>query len=400
MTQSQQEESLLTFAVVGDEGRSGYSSVMRQIAVQKLLLDIAQAPKARQFLDAALKDSGVSRQALESLGLVRRENDLYLIAFSLFTKEDVRKLRAVAERATDSLVEGLLARRSEIEALLRHHPSRDSQALAYIVLGCYSLDWDGLTLTADRGYRSNPHVAAGGGEFIPWAEERGDLSLKGMYWGSHNDYEDDYCFTTFGDHFSLPRYGFPDLVWMWELPSHTASLAPRHLKSAVERNTERMVGAMMRQVGQIMFSLRDGDKPLIELADLVGMDAQDTGSLLALLGKLGYVQQHGEALHAEVPVLSEGDAAMVGQLRRIGWEVMGDWLSGQYDDMKAELSSLTPMRYGVPYANVFPQVWHYLFGTANRYLVDAGLFADPYAQSRPYQGYIPAVWHRSLEELR
>ena len=41
-------------------------------------------------------------------------------------------------------------------------------------------------------------------------------------------------------------------------------------------------------------------------------------------------------------------------------------------------------------------IWHYLFGIANRHLVEAGLFADPYASTRNYKGAIPAVYELEL----
>ena len=398
----QQQESLLTFGVTGSEGQSGYSSIMSQAAVQKLLLDVAHAPRTPEFLDAALKGTGVEHQALEKLRLVRRQDSEYVISFPLFTSEDVRKVRAVAERAARSLVNALMAHRSEIDALLQHYDVKgiDLKAVAYIVLGCFSLDWDGLDLTAERGYRSVPEVTTGGGKFIPWAEEKSDLSLKSIYWGSHNDSEGDFCFTSFGDHFSLPRYAFPDVLWRWQLPAHAVSEVPDSLKPAVERAMQQTVRGMMRQVGRIMFRLRDGERTLAELARLVGMDAEEANALLTLLGELEYVGKHSERFRAQALVLSERDGAMVQQLRRIGWEVMEAWLSANYDDVKAQLSDLTAIRYGVPYPDVFTQIWHYLFGTANRQLVEAGVFVDPYASSRRYKGFIPVVWHKSLRNLR
>lgn len=153
----------------------------------------------------------------------------------------------------------------------------------------------------------------------------------------------------------------------------------------------------MRHVGKIMFALRDGEKSLTELSDLVGIKNDDASALVALLKELGYLSGQGTVFRADIPVLSKDDEVMVGEVRRIGWDVMQEWLSQAYEDIKAELSGLTPMRYGVPFIDIFPQVWHYLFGTANRQLVEAGLFADPYAHSQRYEGYIPAVWHQSLE---
>ncbi len=79
---------------------------------------------------------------------------------------------------------------------------------------------------------------------------------------------------------------------------------------------------------------------------------------------------------------------------------MDAWLAANYQAVQAELSTITPLRYGVPYADVFTQVWHYLFGTANRQLVEARVFADPYSESRQYKGFIPVVWHGSLRDVR
>jgi hypothetical protein len=54
------------------------------------------------------------------------------------------------------------------------------------------------------------------------------------------------------------------------------------------------------------------------------------------------------------------------------------------------------MRYGVPLADGFYWIWHYLFGVANRELVAAGLLADPYASDRQFKGFIPAVYQLSV----
>ncbi len=397
---TRQPETLLTFGITGSEGNSGYSSVMRQVAVQKLLLEIAKAPRTPGFLDAALRGTGVERKQLEELGLVRRCGNEYVIAFALFTREDVQKVRAVAERATDSLVRALVARRSDIDAVLQRYDASgvDPKAVLYVVLGCFSFDWDGLDLTVEKHYRSLPYVTAGEGRFIPFAEEKSNLSLKGMYWGSHNSDEGEFRFTSFGDHFSLPRWMFPDLAWL--LPIHAARHLPDSLRLEVKRALQQAVESMLHQVGCIMFAVRDHERTLGELAGIAGMETRHTEDLLSLLVELEYITRLDDRYGVLAPVLSERDGAMVQALRRVGWEVMEVWLSVNYEDVKAQLSNLIAVRFGVPYADVFTQVWHYLFGTANRKLVECGMFADPYAHSRRYKGAIPVVWHQSLRDLR
>ena len=342
----------------------------------------------------------MERKQLEDLGLVRRWDGEYVIAFAFFTSEDVQKVRAVAERVTDSLVRALVARRSDIDAVLQRYDAQgvDPKAVPYIVLGCFSLDWDGLDLTAEKRYRSLPYVTAGEGKFIPYAEEKSNLSLKGIYLGSHDSDEGEFRFTSFGDHFSLPRWTFPDLAWL--LPIHAARDLPDSLRLEVNRALQQAMESMLRQVGRIMFALRDHERTLIELAGIVGMGTQETEDLLTLLAELEYVTRLGDRYRVLAPVLSERDGPMVQALRQVGWDVMEAWLSVNYEDVKGQLSNLIDVRSGVPYADMFTQIWHYLFGTANRKLVESGMFADPYAQSRRYKGFIPAVWHQSLRDLR
>ncbi|NIR43698.1 MAG: hypothetical protein GWM93_07065 [Gemmatimonadetes bacterium] len=48
---------------------------------------------------------------------------------------------------------------------------------------------------------------------------------------------------------------------------------------------------------------------------------------------------------------------------------------------------------------MFTQVWHYLFGAANRILAEQGMFLDPYAGDRTQPGFVPAVWHDGIDQL-
>jgi hypothetical protein len=150
----------------------------------------------------------------------------------------------------------------------------------------------------------------------------------------------------------------------------------------------------------MMFSLREHPRNLADLAAVAGMSINDAKNLLSLLAELEYVDLIPIGYRARIPVLTDQDGQVVQRLRRVGSEVMSMWLSENYADIKAQLSELTAVRHGVPYPVVFTQVWHYLFGTANRKLVKFGVFADPYAQSKRHKGFIPAVWHDSLRNLR
>ena len=83
---------------------------------------------------------------------------------------------------------------------------------------------------------------------------------------------------------------------------------------------------------------------------------------------------------------------MIKKLRRLGRDVMLEWLDERYEMLAQELGNLTPQRYGVPLKDGFYTIWHYILGIANRELAAEGLLADPYDSGRDYKGFIPAVY--------
>ena len=83
---------------------------------------------------------------------------------------------------------------------------------------------------------------------------------------------------------------------------------------------------------------------------------------------------------------------MLDAVRAASREMMEDWLDANYEGMRGKLAELTASRYGVPYEQLFTQIWHYLFGMANRSLVESGHFADPYAEARVSKAFVPFVF--------
>ena len=79
---------------------------------------------------------------------------------------------------------------------------------------------------------------------------------------------------------------------------------------------------------------------------------------------------------------------------------MVEWLDLNYSTVQEDLDRLTARKYGVPYRQLFTQIWHYIFGLTNKALVASGHFADPYAEERVSKGMLPFVFDADLLELR
>jgi hypothetical protein len=378
------------------------SRVLREPRVARLMLDLAETPRDRAWLESNLTGSEITLDDLQTIGLVREENGRFVIAFNLFTRADVMKVRQVAGLRTESLAEAYLTQRTEFEqALARYNmPDVDRRAIAYILIGCFSLNWDVGDVTATKKYRVAVRERPGLGTFDVWAEEKTpELSLEGVYWGSHNEYFPEVVLTSFGDHFSLPRNTFPDLLWSADGTSWSTKI-PKPLRDSLRLVEADGLTHQIRRIGRVMLALRGGPQTPADLAKTIGLDESEIQHALALLAEVDYIRQEDGRYAAMIPVLTVQDKPMMDDVLRISRQIFYDWLAANFEPIREDLAGITPLRYSVPYDEVFTQVWHYLFGIANKRLVENGFFADPYAPDRKFKGFLPAVWDRSLLNSR
>ncbi len=389
------QEYVFNYNIIQGSGSSELQTVLNNVVVQRLLLDVASKPRTEEYLDAALRQTSVTKKQLLSLDWVRRNEGTYVINFLLFTRADEQRMREITESHAQILASALLKRRTEIEAVLNQYtlPGVDSRAALYIMLGCFSLDWDGLALTAARGYRKTTSLFE---RIFPrtiiYGWEPTELSKKGFYCGSHNTVYGIAELTSFGDREIQPRHALPDILW-------SSGKYPNALKSRIqeltETSSEKAVG---KQIGSMMLSLRDGNKSLAELAKAAGTGEDRAMKLANLLVELGYITHNDNYYSPRVPVLSLSDSSIVRKIRGIGREEMEHWFESGYKRLHDELAELTPFRYGLKQTDFFYNIWHDIFGAANRILVESGLFADPYSEFYGAKGIIPVVFDNSLYE--
>jgi len=368
--------------------------------IQKLVLDLAESSRTPSYLNELLAGTGLNGPDLEAAGIVRKEADGYVVDFCLLTAEDVIRVSEKAENFGAGLAAMVLERRKELDPLLLEMtpPGVEAEATAFIVMGCFMLDWYGGFFAKARGYADAARTHGNGSRYSLWAVERPSLDLKGMYWGSHNDYREGRVLTSFGDHHALPRTAFPDIL--------------RRLRSAVRRvETDPSIQPLLADlatdeldrladdVGAIMLGLRSRDLTARELNSVTGIEMNRLGRILDLLERLDYIEtdESANAVRAVIPVLAAEDAPRLRKIRDLTAVILETWLEENYESLRESLGDITPLRFDVPFNEVYIQVWHEIFGAANKTLAAAGWYADPYA--RRYPGFIPAVWDRSLSDV-
>jgi len=397
----------LSVGITGQNKLTGLDdpiTVIRKEPVSHLLQDLADAPRDSDFIQDKLNQSDVDLDHLLSLGLIRKDaGKTYVLNFPYFTIEDHDLLIEKTSPYASALTQIYVERWAEFQSLFEAYDVEgvtDAQ-LAYALLGAFSLDWDGLDITANGNYRTTADNMPQTFEFIPWAKETvHEDSLKGLYWGSHNRTVNGIRFTTFGDHAALPRTGLPDHLWQINRRIRTTE----GWKNGLARKTQRALSPyyqdpFLKDAGQVLIAIRRGDRLARDISATTGLPSGQLASILDYLVSLNYLAWDGNTYQLRVPVFAAEDREMVQAARTLSNNIIIDHLANEYDNLKDDLSGLTMIEYGTPYEHLCTQIWHYLFGMTNRKLMEQGLFPDLYDDGRDFPGFTSFVFSADLMDL-
>jgi hypothetical protein len=414
---------LLHTGITGVKRATGLSDptfVLRLRPVQHVVLDAVAAPVSAPHIDSLLQGAPVSRADLVTLGILRPQGALYAIAYLVLTADDQRAIYSAAQTYGPSLARAYESHRAEFDRLFtRYHRAALRPDLAFAVIAGMSLNWDGLKLTTELNYRVAPTHYPNGDAYLfhsnqPGANNPGD----GVYSESHSLPGPQMTFTTFGDGPSIPRlHGIPD-VFDGPIEDGLAFLKnDAAAYGAVQGELIAYIEEATADAGRIMTALAAA--PLTEpvLRARVQISATRFDASLKFLESLGYIRKTGDAestrktgetestrktgdtYDVAVPVLTPRDKPMLDSTLALSRRIMTEWLAANHASMEHDLSGLSSVRDGLPFAAPFSEIWHYVFGTATKSLAADGFFADPRAPNHPDTGYVPLVWATSLYHL-
>lgn len=377
----------------GGDPRDHPQTFLRNARVQQLLLELNRRVSSSSYVRKHYPDLTNEIAGMARLGMLREGAATLSVGFTLLDAADQRLLWQVSEWHARRLAELLFEVREEVQAALAPLATRwvSLRQLAFLVIGCYLLDWGALRVLAVRGVISEPKPQAGGNRYTLWAEVEGAFPLRAVYWGGHSLLVGDWLLHTFGDHAAeTKRLTMPDtldLVHDGELPGRAAFRALQR-----EQNAE-----LGRELAGILSAIGRSGCPLARLSTMAGQEQQASlRHRLELLRAWGYLAADGQEVVLQVPLFADGDADNLRRALTAAQQALQRWIAADFGTYRAELSALSPVRNGVDFPEVMVQCWHYLFGLTNRCLVEQGLLCDTYdAQSR-WQGYLPGMAKASL----
>lgn len=383
--------------------------------VRHLLQSLQRHPISEEEAEKRLAGSRTKLTDLTRLGLVALNRGRVRIAFALFSAGDMRLIHAIAMKYVPSLVAEYRSHAAELTRILSHYPvaSVSRKRLAFVLLAGVSLNWDGLRVLSDLGYRRPRLVSGPGWQYSFWASaDTPEYSYRGYYWGSSTFPADsinldpplDFSFSSFGDPASDPRMNFPDLfdIQPKDMTRRVREAAQRlglRNDSALGNTITDVIGLeRAREVGAILFAMRGGARDEARIcAPLPKSEHAECHDMLSLLAAAGYVRpaRHGSYVLL-VPVFDVQDRPMTDAVLALSRKTMTAWLKENYAPLRRDLGSLSALHEGVPYPALFTQIWHELFGLTTRELVTSGMIEDPYARGTPWPGSVPTVWRSAV----
>jgi hypothetical protein len=264
-----------------------------------------------------------------------------------------------------------------------------------------SMNWDGLKLTTELGYRVAPVHYPNGDAYLFHSNQPGaNNPALGIYSESHSLPGARTTFTTFGDGPSIPRTnGIPDV---FDGPAEDGLESLKNdpaTYGAVQVELLAYIEDAATDAGAVMAALAESPLTVPALRARVVLPDTRFDATLRFLEALGYIGRSGYTYDVAVPVLTPRDRPMLDSTLALSRRIMTEWLAANHGAMEHDLAGLSSVRDGLPFAAPFSEVWHYVFGFAAKSLAADGFFADPRAPGRRDTGYVPLVWATSLYHL-
>ncbi|MBN8663630.1 MAG: hypothetical protein J0L83_03600 [Chitinophagales bacterium] len=399
---AQKNAELLSFGVTGSIEKTPDEKnplrLLKNRQIQLFLLTLSKSPLTLNKALSNTKSQGIEIKNLVDAGLITVRNDTCFLNFTLLNERDLSLLHQVSNRYAKSLTALILRDSVFYDSLLKNekYPPHLQKDALFILIGCFALDWDGLTITDKMGYRTAASENLYGDRYLLWGKVNSSKnSIRGLYWGSHNDYLNDVVFTSFGDHYTNPRYALPDMKWKYKI-DYNNNHFPTEMKSSFQDMANVYFDSAFYNAGKIMFCLYSNPLSQQEITEQFSFTG--LSQALKFFTSVRYVRIDSSTnkYHLAIPVFTESNGQMISALRLHIKHKLQAWLNSNYASIKSDLKTLSCMQHGIDYKIAFTEVWHFLFGYTNKFLCEAGFFVNPESPERFHKGYMPVIWHSEV----
>lgn len=355
--------------------------------VQQMLLELSRKPLSKPELLEKYPELGEDIEHLLRLNALKQNSDSLLVNFTLFNKEDLELIYDVTRNYAQNLATLIAKEKGYINEVLAQYSNQkiNLKKLAFIIVGCYFLDWGSLQLMKSWDMMEVGKEQPGKSKYTLWAEEMNIINKKEIYSGGHSAKIGTYLYHTFGDHaVDTERNAFPDLLFYSDKYDKLASREYNRLLSDKKDELAKEIGEIIEIIGKTGVSK---DK-LTATADF---DRTKIEKVVDLLKELDYISEEKNSLILNIPYFDDNDMELLTEIISHLVPILYDWAKDNLEEIEKSIESVSAIQNGVPFKEVFNHTWHFIFGLTNKYLVQENLIYDTYSEDSIHKGYLPAV---------
>jgi len=371
--------------IVGDAGRhdeyNPFEVIGRPPAAQILYAlnrGINTVPALADLLSLPADTITESLEAMARLGAVYTRGGRWKVVFPIFTGEDRDAIDKTVRPLAEKMAARLWTRRDDLCAVLgtisaAAYTPIDMLLLA--IVGCFALDWGGLDWLKARGLLVHGKPQPGGRCYVLLGSEPGATGLNRLA-GSRNPSYGHYTFTSFGD-YDGRRLSVAEIPGVMNGAVAESESVPESWREPLRSVVAAHLEKLMLDLACVLEATAARPASVVELAARLDLDEAELDPLIALATAVGALRAANSTLMPAIPVfLPDDEAAMQQAVSMVLNEAM-PLVEAGYPALRKKLTSLKAIRQGLPFGEVFSEVWHALFGQVNETLADSGFMMNP-----------------------
>lgn len=319
-----------------------------------------------------------SLEAMARLNAVHARGGRWRVGFPIFTGEDRQTIDKTVRPPAEKMAARLWRRRDDLGAVLATisaaaYTSIDMLLLA--IVGCFALDWGGLEWLKARGLLVHGKPQPGGRHYVLLGSEPGATGLSRLA-GSRNPSYGRYTFTSFGD-YDGRRLSVVEIPMVMSRVIDESESVPDGWREPLRSVGAAHLEKLMLDLARVLEAAAARPASAVELAARLELDGAELDPLIALVTAAGALRAANSTLMPAIPVFLPDDEAAMQQAVSMVLDDTMPLVEAEYPALKERLMSLTAIRQGLPFGEVFSEVWHALFGAVNEILANGGFMMNP-----------------------
>ncbi|HJO94039.1 MAG TPA: hypothetical protein QF753_11600 [Victivallales bacterium] len=309
--------------------------------------------------------------AFKKLNAVRIDEDnKAFLNFTCLSKDEIKQVKKVSNIIGKDLADTIISNLKISKKLENSYDTEMLQKILFILIGCVSLDWNGLKILEALGYipilgfslteqeRNSAELLS----YVLIAEEKFRNNVKEVYCGSHNICYKEIIYTTFGDNLSKTRKSFPDLNWDLKVDEQKFPFINYYIENGMGRIYDYLIS-------------NETDK-----------------NLERILGDLKYIKDG----KINIPIFNNDNYILVKDVIDQTNDILTIWLQKNIPQLEYSFRDLNSLKMGVSFKEVLVELWHLVFGYANKHLARSCFIFNPYSKESDFKGYLPCIHLKNL----